>query len=338
MVDEAKITIIMPVYNGEKYLKEAIDSILSQTYKNFILYIINDGSNDQSEKIILSYSDTRIRYLKNEKNLGIVKTLNRGLSLASTKYVARMDADDICDKRRLEIQVNELENDDDLVLLGTHAELIDENGLIIGQMQPPEEDDKIRTSLLFSNVFIHSSIMIRNSVLKEKKWQYDVSHIAVEDYGLWLKIADMYKIKILPLKLMKYRINRQGIMANANTNTLELIKNHSIVYKEYLERNDINISDERLIEYALFVNGYNNLEINLLDVSDLICEIKNKIISQSNYNKKLFELLLSGVSRGYAINNQITIKKYYQFVSSNRILSRPILEMIKFIFSKVKNI
>lgn len=338
MIDNAKITIIMPVYNGEKYLKKAIDSILCQTYKNFILCIINDGSTDYSEEIILKYDDERILYLKNERNLGIVKTLNKGLSFANTKYIARMDSDDICDERRLELQLNEFEKDENLVLLGTHADLIDENGVVIGHLQPPVEDVEIRTSLLFSNVFVHSSIMIRNSILKEERWEYDINHKAVEDYGLWLKVSSKYKTKNLPVKLMKYRINTEGITAKANTDQLELIKNHSIIYKEYLERNDINVSNKLLIEYTLFLKGCCNLDVNLLAINNLIDEVKNKIISKLYYDEEIFESILSGVSRGYAINNKMTIRKYYNFISFNYILSRPVFETVKFVFSKIKNI
>ena len=89
------ISVIMPVYNGERFLRQAVDSILSQTFKDFELIIINDGSSDSTEDIILSYKDKRIRYVKNEKNLRLIKTLNKGLELASGQFVSRMDADDV---------------------------------------------------------------------------------------------------------------------------------------------------------------------------------------------------------------------------------------------------
>lgn len=284
MNQNAEISIIMPVYNAEKYLREAIESILRQTYRNFVLYIINDGSSDNSEEIILSFKDQRIKYLKNSCNLGIVKTLNKGLEIADTKYIARMDADDICDKRRLETQYNELEKDSDLVLLGTAASLINEDGIIVGKIIPPQDDRAIRTSLLFSNVFIHSSVMIRNSILKENKWNYNINHKAVEDYGLWTKIADKYKVKILPLQLMKYRINTEGIMANVNKNIEERIKNHSIIYKEYLERNNIITSNEIIMQYAFFLFGDSLKKLNLMDINQLIYLIRKKIISKENYD------------------------------------------------------
>lgn len=338
MNKNVEIAIIMPVYNAEKYLREAIESILRQTYRNFILYIINDGSSDNSEEIILSFKDQRIKYIKNSCNLGIVKTLNKGLDLADTKYIARMDADDICDKRRLEIQYNELENDSDLFLLGTAASLINEDGIIVGKIIPPQDDRVIRTSLLFSNVFIHSSIMIRNSILKENNWNYDINHKAVEDYGLWTKIADKYKVKILPLQLMKYRINTEGIMANANKNKEERIKNHSIIYKEYLERNNIKTSNEIIMQYAFFLCGDSLKKLKLMEINQLIYLIKRKIISKENYDTCTFNKILSGISRSYALSTDVSLKNYYKFISENKIFSNIFLEMIKFILSKIKRI
>ena len=113
------VSVVMPVYNGSKYLKEAIDSILNQTFTNFELIIINDGSTDNSEDIIFSYQDRRIYYLKNEHNKGICITLNRGLDNARGKYIARMDCDDISMPQRLAKQVNYLERHRDVGALGT---------------------------------------------------------------------------------------------------------------------------------------------------------------------------------------------------------------------------
>ena len=104
------ITVLMPVYNGEKYLQQAIESILKQTFTDFEFLIINDGSTDNSENIILSYDDSRIRYIKNEENLRLIRTLNKGIELAKGKYIARMDCDDISLPYRFEKQLKEFQN------------------------------------------------------------------------------------------------------------------------------------------------------------------------------------------------------------------------------------
>ena len=151
-MEDTLVTIIMPVYNAELYLRDAIESVLAQSYKKFIFMIINDGSTDQSETIILEYKDERIQYISNEENLGIVKTLNKGIALSHTKYISRMDADDICDPKRLERQISVMEKDSQITLLGTWAELIDEKGKAVGKLTPYTDDKSIRTALLFSNI------------------------------------------------------------------------------------------------------------------------------------------------------------------------------------------
>ena len=118
-VNAPAVSVVMPVYNGEKYLRESIDSILNQTYTDYEFIIVNDGSNDKTEEIILSYNDNRIRYIKNEKNLQIVKSLNRGIELAKGRYIARMDADDISLPRRFEKQITFMENNLEIGVCGT---------------------------------------------------------------------------------------------------------------------------------------------------------------------------------------------------------------------------
>ena len=115
----ATVTVLMPVYNGEMYLREAIDSILHQTFTDFEFLIINDGSTDNSETIILSYDDSRIRYEKNDSNLKLIATLNKGIELAKGKYIVRMDADDISIPDRIEKQVAFLEKNPDVGICGS---------------------------------------------------------------------------------------------------------------------------------------------------------------------------------------------------------------------------
>ena len=119
-----KITVLMPVYNGEKYLRESVDSILNQTFTDFELLIINDGSTDSSMEILNSYSDSRIRIVTNEVNLRLIKTLNKGIDLATGEYIARMDCDDIADPKRLEIQLQYMEKHPDVAVCGTGVKAV----------------------------------------------------------------------------------------------------------------------------------------------------------------------------------------------------------------------
>ncbi|MCP8319033.1 MAG: glycosyltransferase, partial [Candidatus Methylarchaceae archaeon HK01B] len=123
-----KITILMSVYNGEKYLREAIDSILNQTFKDFEFLIINDGSTDRTVEILRSYHDSRIKIITNEKNMGLTKSLNKGLKIARSEYVARMDADDISYPRRLEVQYEYMKKNPDVGIVGSWNDVIDDKG------------------------------------------------------------------------------------------------------------------------------------------------------------------------------------------------------------------
>ena len=151
------VTVLMAVYNGEKYLREAIESILDQTYTNFEFLIINDGSSDRTEEIILSYNDKRIRYIKNEQNLKLIASLNKGLDLAKGEFIARMDADDISLPERLEKQINFLEKHPEIGLLGSWVRtlgLTNNRNIIFKQGH-----NTIRIQLLFNNFFHHPSVV-----------------------------------------------------------------------------------------------------------------------------------------------------------------------------------
>ena len=203
-----KVSIIMPVYNTSAYLREAIQSILSQTFIDFEYIIINDGSTDQSEHIILSFTDPRIRYFKNEKNEGLVYTLNRGIDLATSPWIARMDGDDISLPARLEKQWNYLESHGDAEVLATTVILINENGEITGSWKDdiaaitPKE---IRAYLPRNNCIAHPSVMIKAALLK--KYHYSSLQSQAEDYDLWLRLmCDGINIHKLNEPLVKHRI------------------------------------------------------------------------------------------------------------------------------------
>ncbi len=209
-VNDPKISIIMPIFNVERFIKEAIESILNQTFNDFEFIIINDGSTDNSFKIIKEYAkkDNRIIIINNSKNLGIIKSLNLGLKKAQGKYVARMDGDDISKPKRLEIQYNFLEKNKDIFLVGTGSEKINENSKIISIHNPIVSEKKIIKTLPKKNCFRHSSIMFRN----EKNIFYREKMHFVEDYDLYLLLLSKNKRLLnLPFYLLKYRIRENSI-------------------------------------------------------------------------------------------------------------------------------
>jgi len=187
--DAPMVSVVMPVYNAEPYLRDAVDSILAQTLGDFELLIIDDGSTDASPAILQSYvsQDTRVSVFS-QPNLGIASSLNRGLRLAAAPYVARMDADDISLPQRLEQQVDRLQQDSTLGLIGTAYWAINGSGRRGQVHRPPGCDTAIRWHMLFDNPFCHSSVMLRKAVLDAQQLAYDERMAYTEDYDLWVRV------------------------------------------------------------------------------------------------------------------------------------------------------
>lgn len=210
-MNEPLVSVLMSVYNGERYLREAIESILAQTFTDFEFLIINDGSTDGSLDIILSYTDTRIRLIDNAENIGLTKSLNKGISLARGKYIARMDADDISLVERLEKQVRFLEVEKEYVIIGTGAYLIDDSGDEIGKLDRPFTYDEILGHIFFFNPVIHPSVMFHREIII-KIGCYDTSIPKAQDYELWFRIIGKnMKIRNLPSLLIKHREHKNSI-------------------------------------------------------------------------------------------------------------------------------
>lgn len=199
------VTILMAVHNGEHYLRDAIRSILCQTFEEFEFLIVNDGSTDRTREIILSYDDPRIHLVDQQDRLGLPKSLNLGLRLAKGEFIARQDADDISEPQRLAKQVAFLEVRPDVALVGTWYKVIDSTGRQIGATKLPRDCLKIRWHLLFYNTFVHSSIMLRRSPVVGQVGLYDETFHYAQDYDLWCRIAGSLSVANVPEYLIQYR-------------------------------------------------------------------------------------------------------------------------------------
>lgn len=208
----SKLTIILPVYNGEKYLSFAIDSILNQSYQDFRLLIINDGSTDSSLAIAHSYRDKRITVV-DQANQGLSAALNHGLDLASSQYVARMDHDDISHPDRFAVQIKFMDDHPDIGLCGTWAELIDKDSKKVASAAYPLNHDQITAFLLFNSPFCHPSVIFRKSVLDNHQLRYHSGY--AEDLDLWIKLLPYTKFANLPQFLVRYRLG-VGISSNSH--------------------------------------------------------------------------------------------------------------------------
>ena len=200
-----KVTVLMAVYNGERYLREAVESVLCQTFQDFQFLIINDASTDNTRDLILSYDDARIVLVDNKHNAGQTRSLNRGLELSAGQLIARQDADDISEPERLAKQVAFLDRRPEVALLGTWYKEIDLEGTVLGGRKLPCDTTDIRWSLLFFCPFVHSSVMFRKSVVSEQIGFYNEALAYSQDYELWHRIARRFPVANVPEPLVRLR-------------------------------------------------------------------------------------------------------------------------------------
>lgn len=201
------VTVLLPVYNGERYLREAVESILAQTLESFELLIVDDGSTDGTEAIYRSFTDPRIRVVRRENNAGLVSALNSVIDLIATKYVARMDADDVSLPDRLARQVAFLESRSDIAACGSWArELVD--GRLRDVMRLPTGEYLRQTAWRPVPIF-HPTACLRTEVLRELRYRADFIH--AEDYDFWLRLCRLYRIDNVPNVLLHYRIHQASV-------------------------------------------------------------------------------------------------------------------------------
>jgi glycosyltransferase involved in cell wall biosynthesis len=195
----------MSVHNGLPYLKEAVESILKQTYKNFEFIIIDDASTDKSWEYLNSLKDKRIKLIRNKKNLGLAASLNVALRLARGDYIARMDADDVSLANRIEIQKKFLMSHPSIDICGTWADLINEDGQVIGEKKYPTKDIDIKNALARFSAIVHPTIMTKVKVYRQLKG-YDPKFDLAEDYEFLLRAKDKFKMANISQKLLLWRL------------------------------------------------------------------------------------------------------------------------------------
>ena len=230
----------MPVYNIEQYVARAISSILEQTYQNLELLVIDDCSKDLTLEKITQYKDPRIKLIKNNKNMGISISLNKGIHASKGKYIARMDGDDISLPDRIEKQCNFMEENPQIGILGTGYYVIDENGGRKKAFIYPTENIEIRWKLLTGPVFPHPTAMVRKKVLLKNDILYSENLLTAQDYDLWIRLMNYTEGTNLPIPLLEYHqhskrvsllksVNQERVRLIVSAQALSnLIKHHSV--------------------------------------------------------------------------------------------------------------
>jgi glycosyltransferase involved in cell wall biosynthesis len=266
----------MPVYNTEKYLNESIESILNQTFKDFELLIINDGSTDKSEEIIKSYTDERIRFINNEGNKGIPYTRNKGIQLSKGKYVAILDSDDYSYPDRLEKQIKFLEENPDFGLVGGGMKVINDKSENLGLFSIPDDpSEKIPVILLFYDCFAQSSVMLRKSALPEE--HYRISFPVSQDYDLWVRMSYNTKLWNIPEILINYRVHPENVTHKKKDLKEKMLKN---IYSYQLDKMNIDYSLEEL---DLHYKTYNN---NFIPAKDFIEKVRKWFTKLNDFNEE----------------------------------------------------
>lgn len=246
-----KITVVLPVYNGSKYLKETIESVLNQTFTDFDFLIINDVSTDNSEEVILSFTDPRIKYCLNQKNLGSIGAPVKGMNMSLTEYIARIDQDDIWLPTKLEKQIQRLDADPRIGICGTSIELFgDREGVKIF----PVTNEYLKVGFLFFCCMSHPSVVFRKSFLDETGVMYNEAYRLADDYKMWVDCIDLTEIYNIPEPLVRYRQHEEQICSVANASKQMLVQNK--VRMEMLERISSKFTqEEKEFHMNRFVEG-----------------------------------------------------------------------------------
>lgn len=296
------ISVVMPVYNTrEEYLREAIESILDQTFTDFEFIIVDDGSDEKTKRILYSYDDDRVIVVTNNENIGITKSLNKGISIANGKYIARMDSDDISLRDRFEKQVTYLETHQDINILGTYVY----DGEQIRHEFSNISQKERRTLFILENVGpIHPSVMIRKAFLDLYDLKYNEEYPVAQDYELWVRCNELTDIHFYSKALLTRRKHAEQI--GNKRNTLQHLMAARIKTRQLSPLLDDAYSDRQLERILLSVTdgGATYTELcNLLGI------IKRRLSHNEKYDKRTVTYIVSAYKIRYLRNNYPYIKR-----------------------------
>ena len=304
----------MPVYNSEKFVAEAIQSILDQKFNNFELIIINDASTDNSLNIIELFQDKRIKVFQNEKNRGIVYSRNKGLKFSKGEYIGMFDSDDIAYPEKFKEQIAFLEKNKDFGMVGSRVKFIDENGKRLpGSWKLKASPEMIPSIMLFKNYFLQSAVLYRKECIN--KFSFRDGFDILEDYLIWLEIISDYKAWNLQKYLVKYRIHGSSI-----TNKYKEEKNEKEkkVFRLQLMEMGIDPTDHELELHLLIRNNKPVTEINTLkSIEKWLLKIINRNEDLNVYEyKMLIKVIFNRWAKVCYKASGLHLKMLYRFISS----------------------
>ena len=307
-----QVTVLLPVFNAEGFLAEAIQSVLNQTLKDFELVLINDGSTDQSLEIMREYAhqDSRIR-LVTRANKGLVATLNEGLDLAQGKYIARLDGDDICLLHRLEKQVAFLSANPSYALCASSAHIIDQYGRKIGRWPDlGHSDTEVKMSMRFSSVFPHSSVCFNADIIRTNHFYYCQEYYPAEDFELFNRIAETHSVHVIEEPLLLWRSHPTSI--SYQNRTAQLRSTMQVTAKHFANMGH-NVSAEWLDDFLSRKSGISDSDCVKLGalLSSVLDNIDNEPLSVRPISRRSFAILVSrlaieiGCVRGFRVTARV---------------------------------
>jgi glycosyltransferase involved in cell wall biosynthesis len=276
-----KVSVVMSAYNGEGYLRESVESILNQTFTDFEFIIVDDGSTDGTWDILTEYAgqDQRIALVKNLENIGLTKSLNKGLALAKGGFIARQDADDISCRERLAYQVCFLDEFPDVGVLGTWVAYINKEGHQESVWETPARAAIVKWSLLFGNCIAHPSVMLRHFLVKGGiAYRSEISY--AQDYELWVRLSDKTQLNNLPEVLYLRRVHEQMIGIKNYEQQEQTVREVMRYAQTELLGNEVS---ERMVSSLRHATRRKNLEkaVELRAVSNLIIHLCRAYITQN---------------------------------------------------------
>jgi glycosyltransferase involved in cell wall biosynthesis len=274
----SEVTVLLPAYNAEKYLVEAVESILKQSFVDFELLIIDDGSTDNTLSILNSFKDSRINIVKHAENKGLIYSLNEGLNLAKSKYIVRMDADDIALPNRLKVQVDFMNQHQDIAAAGSYYHIIGREEI----QKMPISNDTIKVHMLFHTAMAHPTMILRRDSFIDADYFFDQDFKHAEDYELWSRACVSLKFANIPQVLLKYRFHEEQVSTKfnkiqrdaMNQVQLNLLLNLGISVK----------SEEKIIQNGIAYSEYGNDKEYLIKLLEWL-----KKIETSNETKQFFD-------------------------------------------------
>jgi glycosyltransferase involved in cell wall biosynthesis len=299
------VSVLMPVFNGANYIGQSIESIINQKYDNWELIIVNDASTDNTLEVIKTYKDQRIKVFSNKEKLGLAGNRNKAISHAKGELIAVLDADDLSLPDRFDLQTRAFANDNNLVLCGTWAEVIDQNGNIKAKWKFPSDSRLLKAQFYIQFPIVHSSAMFKAQTLMSLGQFYDSKFSPAEDYELCFRILDKGNIAVIPKVQTRYRVHSTNTSRNYLHTVNEILPS---LYNREFNKIGVTLSTEELVDIAAFLNPTATANKSIIMTFSNILKLRSAIVRKYNltqahllhWNIYIYKTLI------YQIKNKIT--------------------------------